>query len=204
MHPSVRTGRHRVVTTVVLAVLLVVAGCGSGSGASPDGEQPAAAGSSSAAGEPGEGADGTCGDGAEQTQRVRAAQGVRVTVPADWEVQRAEGGAAVGLYPPDRDAGDGFVVVEQKDQTLDEAVADALGATADSAEQTSEQDLDLDGFEAARLVTFAYDDSEEAYSVDLVAVSDGVRVSANLTRDGDPAEQAIAESCLSTLSRATD
>lgn len=181
-----------------VSVALLLAGCAS---EDPSGFGDTEPPKSSSPAEPGSGADGGCGDGEVETQEVLAAQGVGLTVPADWRVKRARAGEAIGLYPPDRAVGDGFVLVEEKGQTLDEAVDDVLGVTAESAEQTSEQELDLEGFDRARLVTFAYDDSDAAYSVDVVAVSGGLRVAANMTRDGDPTEQALVESCLSTLAR---
>jgi hypothetical protein len=130
---------------------------------------------------------------------VEAAQGVSLTVPADWEVQRAKAGAANGLYPPDRDAGDGYLVVQQKQRTLDQAVDETLASTVQAAEKTSEKDLELEGFEGARLVTFTYEDG--TFSVDVVAVADGLLVAANLTREDVPADEPVAESCLSSLSR---
>jgi hypothetical protein len=174
--------------------LVLLAGCGDESADGGEAAEPQESGSSS-------GADGECGGGEVQTQVVEAAEGVRLTAPAEWQVETAAQGAQVGLYPADPDAGDGFVVVEETGQTLDEAVEDTLAITADSAEQTSEQDLELDGFDAARLLTFAYDDSDSTFSVNVVAVTDdGLRVVANMTREVAE-EQPLVESCLSSLSR---
>jgi hypothetical protein len=192
-----------------LVVPLLLAGCGSGTeeGGEPT-ETPTESGSPSAdgsatpgSGEPGSDADGECGGGEVETTVVEAADGVRMTVPADWQVEVAAQGSQVGLYPPERDSGDGFLVIEETGQMLDEAVGDALEFTAESAETTSEQDLELEGFDAARMLTFQYDDSDRTFSVDLVAVTDdGLRVVANMTREVAD-EQPLVESCLSTLSR---
>ena len=192
-------------------VLLCLAACGSG-GTSGSSSGPSSASSSPSAPSPsgatpadpggvapGASADGSCGGGAFETKVVEASQGVSLTVPAAWEVQRAKAGAANGLYPPDRDAGDGYLVVQQKQQALDEAVDGTLASTAQAAKKTSEKDLDLEGFDGARLVTFTYEDG--TFSVDVVAVADGLLVAANLTREGMPAEEPVAESCLSSLSR---
>ena len=123
------------------------------------------------------------------------------STPAAWRTQGDEGTEQIALLPPDRGAGDGFVVVQDKGQSLDDAVDDALEFTRESATTTSEQDLDLAGFEGARMVTFVYDDSDQMFSVNVVGVSeDGLRVVANMTREGAE-EQPLAESCLSTLSR---
>lgn len=192
-------------------VLLCLAGCGDGgaSGSSPgtsSGSASADASSSPDAtpatpggADPGASADGRCGGGAYATKVVEASQGVSLTVPADWEVQRAKAGAANGLYPPDRDAGDGYLVVQQKQRTLDEAVDETLASTVQAARKTAEKDLELEGFDGARLVTFTYEDG--TFSVDVVAVADGLLVAANLTREGVPADEPVAESCLSSLSR---
>jgi hypothetical protein len=132
---------------------------------------------------------------------VEAAEGVHLTVPAAWRTQGDDGAEQIALLPPDRRAGDGFLVVQDEGQSLDEAVDEALEFTRESASTTSEQDLDLAGFEGARMVTFVYDDADQMFSVYVVAVSeDGLRVVANMTRE-DAEEQPLAESCLSTLSR---
>lgn len=204
-------GRRVLAASAVVALASVsVSACGGGgSEAAEDSASPEPSRSSSpkpssepsAAGAPGSAADGECGGGEFKTKVVKAARGVQLTVPADWKVKSARAGAAVGLYPPDPDVGDGYVLVQTKDQTLDEAVDDALKVTADSAKTTSEQDLDLAGFDGARMVTFEYDDSDDTYAVDVVAVAGTQRVAVNMTRDGAPEEQATVESCLSTLSR---
>jgi hypothetical protein len=200
---------RRALLVPVLVAPVVLGACGSETegGAEPT-ETPTESGSPSpddstepASGEPGSHADGECGGGEVETTVVEAADGVQLTAPADWQVEVAAQGSQVGLYPPERDSGDGFIVVEDTGQTLDEAVRDALEFTADSAETTSEQDLDLEGFDGARLLTFEYDDSDRTFSVDLVAVTDdGLRVVANMTREVAD-EQPLVESCLSTLSR---
>lgn len=142
-------------------------------------------------------ANGACGDGAYPTTVVTTARGVRLTVPRSWRVREAKGGAAVGLYPPNGGSGDGYVLVEASDQTIEQAVQETLAATRDSAQTIFAADLDLAGFDDARVTTFAYDDG--AFSVDVTAVGKGVRVQANLTDDERPAEQAMALSCLSSL-----
>jgi hypothetical protein len=200
---------RRAVLVPALVAPLALAACGSETddGAEPT-ETTTESGSPStddsgegASGEPGSDADGECGGKEIETTVVEAADGVQMTAPADWQVEVAGQGSQVGLYPPERDSGDGFIVIEDTGQTLDEAVQDALEFTAESAETTSEQDLDLEGFDGARLLTFEYDDSDRTFSVDLVAVTDeGLRVVANMTREVAD-EQPLVESCLSTLSR---
>lgn len=198
---------RRAVLVPALVVPLLLAGCGDEEGSGSEGT-PTESGSSSPddsaapeSGEPGSNADGECGGGEVETTVVEAADGVRMTAPADWQVEVAAQGSQVGLYPPQRDSGDGFIVVEQTGQTLDEAVDDALEFTAGSAETTSEQDLELEGFDGARMLTFEYDDSDATFSVDLVAVTDdGLRVVANMTREVAD-ERPLVESCLSTLAR---
>lgn len=197
----------RAVAAVAAVTVLAACGGGGGSGAS---ESPSAApsesstppaSSSPSGAQPGAGADGECGGGDLETQVVEATEGVSMTVPADWELESAKAGAATGLYPPPRDAGDGYLVVEAKGQTLDEAADEAFGSTEQAAEKTSEQELELTGFDGARMATFAYDDG--TFSVDLVAVSGELRVVANLTREGVPDEQPVAESCLSSVARSS-
>lgn len=149
--------------------------------------------------EPGDAADGKCGGGAFETTTVDLFQDARITVPSDWQVESFRAGLQNRFYPPDRDAGDGYLVIEPSTQSLDEAVADVLEATRSSAETTSEQELELPGFDGARMVTFAYDDS--TFAVNVVAVYQGFRLQANMTREGVPEEQPVAESCLSSISR---
>lgn len=67
-------------------------------------------------------------------------------------------------------------------------MADGLKFSAETAETTSEQDLDLPGFDGTRMVTFEYDDG--TFAVDVVAVFGGQRLRANMTREGVPEEQA--------------
>jgi hypothetical protein len=169
-------------------------GEGTASG-SPSASETAEPSASSGSHEPGSSADGEC-SGVE-TQEVKVADGVQVEVPADWSTPSR--GGSVRLFPPDRDKGDGFIVVEQKDQTLDEAMQDVEEFNS-VARPTSEQELDLAGFEAAKMTTYEYEDG--TFTVHVVAVGDGVRVNANMTRE--PAtEQAVVESCLSTLTRSS-
>lgn len=212
-----RSGLLRRASSVSAVVLLaMLAACGdsgsageeSGSSpsasASPSGspsESPSESASSGEVAEPGANADATCGDGAYETKVVEAAQGIRLTVPADWEVESFRAGFQNRLYPPDRDVGDGYLVISPSVQDLDAAADDVLKATRSAAETTSEQDLDLPGFDGARMETFAYDD--ETFAVSVVAVYEGFRLQANMTREGVPEEQAVAESCLSTISRSS-
>ncbi len=204
-------GVRRVVAAAALFAVLPLAGCGGAAGkageagdtaasaspsgsASPGSEQPGS-------GEPGSNADGECGGGEFETQVVKAAQKVDLTVPATWRLRSTPEKDQFAFLSPQRELGDGFLVVEEKSQTLQEALDDALEFTAESATTTSEQDLDLPGFDAAKVVTFEYDDLEKTFAVDVVAVVDGVRVVASMTREGVSDEQVVAESCLSTLSR---
>ena len=156
-------------------------------------------GESSGADRPGSHADGECGDGDFETQVVQADLGVQITVPADWKTRVNGKNDQVAFYPPNRDVGDGFIVIEDKDQTLEEAMEDV--EKFDSvAEMTSEQEVDLEGFEAGKLLTYEYDDG--TFTVHVVAVDDdGLRVNVNMTRES-PQEQPAVESCLSSLTRA--
>lgn len=212
MVQSVRYARRPLILLTGLA--LALSGCGGGpddgdgkgapaadpsTSASPSASPSSSDPGSGTAGEPGEAADGSCGDGGFETQEVRAADGVRLTVPATWRVRSREGGARVALAPPDLDAGSGGVLVQKSSQSIGEAVDEVLEQTRESAEQTSEQDLDLEGFDGARMATFSYDATGEPFLVEVVAVGGGRRVVALMTREGVPDEQPVAESCLSTL-----
>lgn len=209
-----RISGNAVRRTLAASALVVVAGplaaCGGGSAGgggggeatestsaseSPSAAESTEAGQASGSDEPGSHADGQCGDGELKTRVVTVGEGVELTLPADWRTKPS--GAQVLLYPPNRDAGDGFVVVEDKDQSLDQAMTDVEKFNS-VAEVTSEQPLDLEGFEEARLLTYEYDDG--TFTVHVVAVADGTRVNANMTRE-DPSEQPAVESCLSTLTR---
>lgn len=202
---------RRALSVSAVVALASVSACGgtteeSGdSGASPSPSPPSpsssATGGESGAGQAGSAADGKCGGGELETKVVEAAQGIEVTVPGDWEVESFRAGFQNRLYPPDRDVGDGYLVIEPSVQTLDEAADEVLKGTRAAAETTSEQDLDLRGFDGARMVTFAYDD--ETFAVNVVAVYQGFRLKANMTREGVPEEQAVVESCLSSISRSS-
>ncbi|KQT93459.1 hypothetical protein ASG49_00025 [Marmoricola sp. Leaf446] len=194
----------------VPAVLLLtaLAACGQSADTSEPSGSPSPSASASPSGspsgsagavEPGAAADGKCGGGAFETTTVDLFQDARITVPADWEVESFRAGLQNRFYPPDRDVGDGYLAIEPSTQTLDEAVDDVLEATRASARTTSEQELELPGFDGARMVTFAYDDS--TFAVNVVAVYRGFRLQANMTREGVPEEQPVAESCLSSISR---
>lgn len=218
-HPRVTTLRGMLQHTrpvrrslvLLTGLALAVTGCGGASdrdeaGGSASGGSSSASPSSSAStsasgatGEAGAAADGMCGDGTFGTKEVEAADGVRLTVPTSWRVKSQEGGARVALAPEDLDAGSGGVLVQKSSQSIDQAVDEVLEQTRKSAEQTSEQDLDLQGFDGARMVTFSYDAAGNPFLVEVVAVGDGLRVVALMTREGVPEEQPVAESCLSTL-----
>lgn len=194
-----------------MVLLATLGACGdSGSSRESSGSAPSASvpaqespseSASAGAAEPGSAADGKCGGGAFETRTVELFQDARITVPSDWEVESFRAGLQNRFYPPDRDVGDGYLVIQPSTQTLPQAVDDVLEATRSAAETTSEQDLDLPGFDGARMVTFAYDD--ETFAVDVVAVYQGFRLQANMTREGVPEEQAVAESCLSTIARSS-
>ena len=195
----------RAASVPAVLVLATLAACGGGSS---DAAEPSASLSETAsespsptaeAVEPGTSADGKCGDGAFETKTVDLFQDARITVPSDWEVESFRAGLQNRFYPPERDAGDGYLAIEPSTQTIDEAVGDVLEATRASAETTSEQEIQLPGFDAARMVTFAYDDT--TFAVNVVAVYEGFRLQANMTREGVPEEQAVAESGLSSISR---
>lgn len=198
---------RRVLSVAAVVALTSVSACGGGrsddaggSSASPSSSPSVSASAGSGVGEPGAAADGKCGGGEFETKVVKAARGVSLRVPADWKVESAKGGAAIRFYPPDPDLGDGYLVVRPSQQSLEEVIDEDQQATRDSAEVTSETDLDLSGLDAARLTTFRYsEDLDGAFSVNLAAVGDGLRVLANMTRDRDEAEQAAAESCLSSV-----
>lgn len=199
--------RRALAASALVAVAGPLAGCGGGgadagggqASGSPSASDAAGEGSTAGSGGPGSHADGECGGGDFETQVVKAADGVQMSAPADWKVRSHLDGADVRLYPPNRDDGDGLVVVEDKDQTLDEAVGDLEKLNAFS-EKTSEQQISLDGFDEATMLTYADDDG--AFSVNVAAVArDGLRVLAHVYRAEDPEEQAASESCLSTLAR---
>jgi hypothetical protein len=201
--------RRVVAASALFTVVGTLAACGGesaeGGGGSSAPEAPSAsestdAGEPSGSGEAGSHADGECGGGEFETQVVKAAKGVQLTVPADWKVKSHLKGADIRLYPPNRGDGDGLIVVEDKDQTLEEAMEDVEKLNSFS-EKTSEQDISLDGFDAGRMTTYVDDDG--AFSVNVAATAgDGLRVITHMFRAEDAAEQAAAESCLSTLTRA--
>ncbi len=206
---------RRALSISAVALLAALTACGGG-GSAGSSASPAESRSASApadespsdetppggsVAEPGASADAKCGSGSYETKVVEAAQDVQLTVPVDWEVESFRAGFQNRLYPPDRDVGDGYLVVQPWVRSLDEAADDALRSTRAAAETTSEQDLELPGFDGARMFTFAYDD--ETFAVDVVAVYKGFRLLANMTREGVPKEQAVAESCFSSLSRSS-
>ncbi len=184
-----------------VCVTLTLAGCGSADGegsaapsSSPTAQESGAAGDASA--------DGRCGDGAFDTQVVEAAEGVEVTVPADWQVRSAEQRTQFAFGLPGGDEAAGYLVVQPSEQSLEEALDEVLAATREATQTEAETDLDVPGMEAARLTTSRYDaELDDAFTVDVVAVGDGLRVVANLSAEEDADLQAVVESCLSSLSR---
>lgn len=197
--------RRALGAATVVGLLASSTACGSSSGgASPSSKDAGADASSSASPSSGSGAtaDGRCGSGSFRTQVVRAAQGVRVTVPADWDVRSEKAGAAIRFYLPGGADGDGYLVVQRSKQTLAQVVADTQKSTRAEAEVESESRPSLSGFDAALATSFRYGDAPgTAFSVDVVAVGGGLRVLANMAGDRDADEQAAALSCLSSLSR---
>lgn len=197
--------RRTPAATVVLAALLV-AGCGAETG---QGDDPTASesqsGSPSASasedsGATGRGTDAECGGGELETRVLEAAEGVQLTVPAEWRSKSFGRGADVRLYGQDQDADDGQVVVDNEGKDFERAVA-ALEELNAYSEKTGERDLRLEGFEAARMLVYADDD---AFTVNVVAVTeDGLRAIAYWIQEDAPAQQPVIESCLSTLRRST-
>lgn len=78
-----------------------------------------------------------------------------------------------GMLQHVRGAGSGGVLVQKSSQSIDQAVDEVLEQTRESAEQTSEQDLDLRGFDGARMATFSYDATGKPFLVAVVAVGHG-------------------------------
>ena len=201
---------------LVSGVVLLGAGCGQGASTSSSPSPSPTSSSSSASASPSSGApsspsaspsssgrvaaDGRCGGGRFPTKVVKASDGVSMTVPASWKVVSAKAGAASQLTPPPASEGDGFLFVKQTSQTLDQAVRSEQRNAADGAEVVGQSTLDRPGLQA-RLTTFRYPSQGSTFSVSVVAVGGGVTVVANMTRSKDAAEQAAAESCLSSLQR---
>lgn len=201
---------RRVLAASVVVTLASLSACGSettdeagGSSASSSpssspSPSSSAAGGGSGAGELGAAADGECGGGDIETQVVKAAQGVQLTVPADWRIQSAGGGADTRLFGPDEDALEGQMVVQDKDQSLDQAVKDVERLNS-SSEKAGEQDLQLSGFESSKLLLFT---GEGYTNISVIAVGrDGVRALAYAIVEGAPEDEATVASCLSTLTR---
>lgn len=195
--------RRALGAAIVVGLLASSTACGSSSsGASPSSKDAGASPSASPSSGSGATADGRCGSGSFRTQVVRAAQGVRVTVPADWDVRSEKAGAAIRFYLPGGADGDGYLVVQRSKQTLAQVVADTQKSTRAEAEVESESRPSLSGFDAALATSFRYGDAPgTAFSVNVVAVGDGLRVLANMAGDRNADERAAALSCLSSLSR---
>lgn len=202
----------RAASVPAVILLATLTACGGSSEAEPSkapsappsesaSASPSSSETASAVAEPGASADGTCGDGDFETKRVRAADGVTMTVPAQWDTPEDTPGVGIRLYPPDQDAGDGYLILKKTRLSLERAAGQSLAATEDAAEKTSQAPLRLKGFDEARMVTFAYD--AETFAVYVVAKAGDLFVQANLTREGIPEEQAVAESCFSTLAKRT-
>jgi len=117
-------------------------------------------------------------------------------------VASAKAGAASQFLPPEASKGDGFLFVKPTSQTLDQAVRAEQEDAAQGAEVVGRSNLTRPGLQA-RLTTFRYPSQDSAFAVSVVAVGGGVTVVANMTRTEDAAEQAAAESCLSSLRRAS-
>jgi hypothetical protein len=158
---------------------------------------PSATGSKSGAGDLGAAADGECGGGEFATKVVKAARGVQLTVPADWRVQVARQGSDVRLLGPDEGALEGQMVIQDKDQSMAQAVKDLEKANSMS-ERTAERDLRLSGFEASKLLVFA---GKDYTNINVVAIAeDGLRTIAYVIVEDAPEQESMVASCLSTLS----
>lgn len=175
-------------------LLATMVACGS-AGSEGDADASPSASASEGAGE--EASEATACEG--ETQEVEGAQGVALTVPADWTVEVLGGGEDVRLAGPDGDTVEGQLVVQETGQTIDEGVSDAERLNSQS-EKTADEEIELPGFDAARQLAFE-GAATGSSNTTVVAVSGGLRVVAYAIVEDSPDDLALAAGCMLTLRR---
>lgn len=177
-------------------LLTTTAACGGGGDevSGSGGESPSASASESSGSAAG---DAEC---TGETQELEGADGVTLTVPADWTVQSLGEGEDTRFTSADGDSLEGQLVVQANGQTIDEGVSDVERLNS-ATQKDSEEEIDLPGFDDARVLQFSGEETGSTGSF-VVGVGGGVRAIAYVIAEGDPTDEtATAFGCMLTMQR---